>query len=74
MDRMEFRSRRRAAGLTMKATGRLLGVCERTVWRWEHGTSAIDPWKAQAVREKLIPGVWAKGTQQDTKSGPTPTK
>ncbi len=68
MDRVEFRSRRKAAGLTMAKAARLLGVTERTVWRWEHGCSRIDPWKAQAIRETLVPGLWAKIPEQDKMS------
>lgn len=69
MDRTEFRSRRKAAGVTMAQAGALLGVTERTVWRWEHGTSKIDPWKAEAIRRMLVPGLWAKIRQQDEMSG-----
>ena len=69
MGRQEFASRRHAAGLTMVEAGKLLGVTERTVWRWEHGTSHIDSWKAQAIRERLLPGLWAKLQQPDELSG-----
>lgn len=65
MDRQEFSARRKAAGLTMAQAGAVLGVTERTVWRWEHGTSRIDPWKAEAIRRMLTPGLWAKIRQQD---------
>ena len=69
MDRVEFKARRKAAGLTMAQVGSLLGVTERTVWRWEHGTSRIDGFKAEAIRRALVPGLWAKIRQQDEMTG-----
>jgi transcriptional regulator with XRE-family HTH domain len=69
MGRQEFASRRHAAGLTMVETGKLMGVTERTVWRWEHGTSRIDSFKAAAIRAELVPGLWAKLQQPDDLSG-----
>ena len=66
MDRVEFRTRRRVAGLTMARTAVLLGVTERTVWRWEHGVSRIDGLKAVAIRERLT--IQAKKGQPDSLS------
>lgn len=65
MDRVEFRTRRKAAGLTMARTASLLGVTERTVWRWEHGISGIDVFKAAVIRDLLLPGLWAKVGRPD---------
>jgi len=69
MRRQEFRMLRKAAGLTMAETARLLRVTERTILRWEHGASRIDTFKAAAIRRELVPGLWAKLHQNDDLSG-----
>jgi len=68
MGRVEFRMLRRAAGLTMAESARLLGVTERTILRWEHGVSRIDGFKAAMIRQELMPGRWAKMAEQDNLS------
>ena len=73
MSRVEFRMLRKAAGVTMAEAARLLAVTERTILRWEHGTSRIDCFKAARIREELVPGRWAKIREQDTLSGDTET-
>ena len=55
----EFRAIRRVAGVTMVEAARLLGVTERTILRWEHGATRIDPLKAEAIRLELRP-LWER--------------
>ncbi len=54
MDPPEFLSRRKAAGITQAEAARRLGVTTRTVIRWEHGASKIDPFKAEVARRELV--------------------
>ena len=55
MSARDFRTMRRVAGLTMAETAKALGVTERTVLRWEHGETRIDPLKVPAIRLELKP-------------------
>ena len=55
MSARDFKTMRRVAGLTMAEAAKALGVTERTVLRWEHGETRIDPLKVPAIRLELRP-------------------
>ena len=38
---------------TMAQTAKLLGVAERTIWRWEHSVTEINPLTVPVIRRKL---------------------
>ena len=38
----DLRAARAALGLSQRALATRLGVTQATVWRWEHGTTAIE--------------------------------
>ncbi len=41
--RMKFKAVRKAAGLSPKECGKLLGVSERSIFAWEKGTRTLRP-------------------------------
>ena len=55
MSARDFKTMRRVSGFTMAEAAKALGVTERTILRWEHGDTRIDPLKVATIRQELRP-------------------
>jgi DNA-binding XRE family transcriptional regulator len=51
MNRLEFKTWRRARWLTQSQLAELLGVSVTSVWRWETGESEIQPYLHLALAQ-----------------------
>jgi len=59
----ELKDLRTVHMFTMAQAAKLVGVTERTVWRWEHGISHINPLTVPVIRRKLADAARLRNAQ-----------